>query len=184
MQNNQQTKSFTTRISKLSNVLINEVTVINAVQQANLCKGLAIWDTGATCTCITKKTADQLNLTPTGLSTISGANGIAERNNYAVDIILPNNVIIQSVQVVEVNLPSGGDVLIGMDIIGLGDFTVSNFNGKTTFSFRFPSCKETDYTQEKIFPMPIKTKKIGRNDLCPCGSGQKYKFCCGLEEAA
>jgi len=22
-------------------------------------------------------------------------------------------------------------------------------------------------------------KKIGRNDLCPCGSGKKYKFCCG-----
>ncbi len=22
-------------------------------------------------------------------------------------------------------------------------------------------------------------KKIGRNDLCPCGSGKKYKKCCG-----
>jgi len=22
-------------------------------------------------------------------------------------------------------------------------------------------------------------KKIGRNDLCPCGSGKKYKYCCG-----
>ena len=21
--------------------------------------------------------------------------------------------------------------------------------------------------------------KIGRNQLCPCGSGKKYKFCCG-----
>ena len=21
--------------------------------------------------------------------------------------------------------------------------------------------------------------KIGRNDPCPCGSGKKYKFCCG-----
>ena len=24
-----------------------------------------------------------------------------------------------------------------------------------------------------------KKKKIGRNDLCPCGSGLKYKYCCG-----
>ena len=24
------------------------------------------------------------------------------------------------------------------------------------------------------------TKKVGRNDLCPCGSGKKYKKCCGL----
>jgi len=23
-------------------------------------------------------------------------------------------------------------------------------------------------------------KKIGRNDSCPCGSGKKYKKCCGL----
>lgn len=25
----------------------------------------------------------------------------------------------------------------------------------------------------------IKTKKIGRNEPCPCGSGKKYKHCCG-----
>jgi uncharacterized protein YecA (UPF0149 family) len=24
-----------------------------------------------------------------------------------------------------------------------------------------------------------KTEKIGRNDSCPCGSGKKYKKCCG-----
>lgn len=26
---------------------------------------------------------------------------------------------------------------------------------------------------------PVRSKKIGRNDLCPCGSGKKYKQCCG-----
>ena len=25
------------------------------------------------------------------------------------------------------------------------------------------------------------SKKIGRNDPCPCGSGKKYKNCCGRE---
>ena len=25
----------------------------------------------------------------------------------------------------------------------------------------------------------VKEKKVGRNDLCPCGSGKKYKNCCG-----
>ena len=25
---------------------------------------------------------------------------------------------------------------------------------------------------------PVKAKKIGRNDPCPCGSGRKYKKCC------
>jgi len=30
-------------------------------------------------------------------------------------------------------------------------------------------------------PAPIKaaTPKVGRNDACPCGSGRKYKHCCG-----
>lgn len=26
---------------------------------------------------------------------------------------------------------------------------------------------------------PVRKKKIGRNDPCPCGSGKKYKRCCG-----
>ena len=29
-------------------------------------------------------------------------------------------------------------------------------------------------------PFPAPTKKAGRNDPCPCGSGKKYKKCCGL----
>ena len=26
---------------------------------------------------------------------------------------------------------------------------------------------------------PVRKQKIGRNDPCPCGSGKKYKQCCG-----
>ena len=29
-------------------------------------------------------------------------------------------------------------------------------------------------------PLPIPAGKIGRNDPCPCGSGKKYKNCCGV----
>ncbi len=34
---------------------------------------------------------------------------------------------------------------------------------------------------ELVKPEPIvrETPKIGRNDPCPCGSGKKYKKCCG-----
>ena len=28
----------------------------------------------------------------------------------------------------------------------------------------------------------VKPKKVGRNDPCPCGSGKKYKHCCGRNE--
>ncbi|MDD5865176.1 MAG: preprotein translocase subunit SecA [bacterium] len=33
--------------------------------------------------------------------------------------------------------------------------------------------------KEKLKSAPIKVKKVGRNDPCPCGSGKKYKQCCG-----
>lgn len=35
------------------------------------------------------------------------------------------------------------------------------------------------YKEQKISHTIVKEKKIGRNEPCPCGSGQKYKFCCG-----
>lgn len=41
---------------------------------------------------------------------------------------------------------------------------------------------EGDDAGEKRKPFVRKTKKIGRNDPCPCGSGKKYKNCCGRNE--
>ena len=35
------------------------------------------------------------------------------------------------------------------------------------------------YLQQKKSNTVVKGKKIGRNDPCPCGSGKKYKHCCG-----
>ncbi len=35
--------------------------------------------------------------------------------------------------------------------------------------------------EEKEEPVVRLGDKIGRNDLCPCGSGKKYKKCCGAE---
>ena len=38
----------------------------------------------------------------------------------------------------------------------------------------------TNDTEEKVAKKkPLKKQKIGRNDPCPCGSGKKYKQCCG-----
>ena len=35
-----------------------------------------------------------------------------------------------------------------------------------------------------IVRKPVVVKKVGRNDPCPCGSGKKYKKCCGQNETA
>lgn len=44
--------------------------------------------------------------------------------------------------------------------------------------------KETSHAQKNMSSEQktvIKGKKIGRNDPCPCGSGKKYKKCCGKD---
>ena len=35
------------------------------------------------------------------------------------------------------------------------------------------------YLEEKKSGTIVKGHKVGRNDPCPCGSGKKYKHCCG-----
>jgi len=37
-------------------------------------------------------------------------------------------------------------------------------------------------TPERIEPIRREAPKVGRNDPCPCGSGKKYKRCCGQSE--
>ena len=43
--------------------------------------------------------------------------------------------------------------------------------------------KPEDIIALEILLNPVKTKiaekKVGRNEPCPCGSGKKYKKCCG-----
>jgi hypothetical protein len=106
----------------------------------------AIWDTGATGSAITKKISKALGLIPTGFAQVNTAGGLVTQNTFTVDIGLPNGVIIQGITVTEVDgLSSGSEALIGMDIISLGDFSITNHNGKTCMSFRVPSGHEIDY---------------------------------------
>ena len=37
---------------------------------------------------------------------------------------------------------------------------------------------------KKVVLTPKRSTKVGRNDPCPCGSGKKYKNCCGANPAA
>ena len=42
---------------------------------------------------------------------------------------------------------------------------------------------EESRTAGKKQPVKRSTQKVGRNDPCPCGSGKKYKKCCGAASA-
>jgi len=150
-------------------------------------KFTALWDTGATSTVISKSVATALNLTPIGKGMSYHAGGSSQVNVYMISIMLPNKVLFHSQEVIEAEL-NGCDILIGMDIITTGDFSISNFEGKTTFSFRIPSQKTLDFIEEekqkelrKKEPI-ISSPQLGRNALCHCGSGKKYKKCCSEKD--
>jgi len=108
----------------------------------------AIWDTGATNCVITQVVIDACGLIPTGQALASGVHGEAEvRDTYLVNIILPNSVGVQSVVVTKGDMEFV-DILIGMDVITTGDFAITNLNGLTKFSFRFPSETHIDFAEE------------------------------------
>ena len=50
---------------------------------------------------------------------------------------------------------------------------------KTLFNLELIASNEDKTVVKKIDPKNIVTKKIGRNEPCPCGSGKKYKTCHG-----
>ncbi|MDO6761749.1 retropepsin-like aspartic protease [Tamlana sp. 2_MG-2023] len=116
----------------------------------------AIWDTGATGTVITSKVATELGLKPTGLVTSNHAGGSSQVPTYLVNIYLPNGIRVQGVRVIEAVLSGNTEILIGMDIISLGDFAFTNVNGEACFSFRIPSIKQIDYVEEDKKPTWLK----------------------------
>lgn len=100
-----------------------------------VCEG--IWDTGANSSSISERAARALDLTPIGCMDVETANGRRESPVYKVDVLLPNNVCIKGLCVTESNI-TACDMLVGMDIISMGDFLVTN-KGCTRFAFRVPS---------------------------------------------
>ena len=124
-----------------------------------------IWDTGATNSAITQALAQQIGLQPTGKATVITADGTTEKPTYIVDLYLLNKVVVRQVNVVEMGDVQGAQVLIGMDVIAQGDFSITNYKGVTWFSFRVPSLHQLDYVEDnKAEKRKILRRKFKRND--------------------
>ena len=138
--------AYTTSYEGLSRRLINSIELVSNDKRVN---STAQWDTGASNTCISEEMVNKLNLIPTGMIQVRTPTGKYICSTYLVDISFPNDVTIKDVSVTGTKIGSQCiDVLIGMDIITLGDLAVSNYGGNTTFSFRIPSMMTTDYLRE------------------------------------
>ena len=145
-------RAFTLKSSGLLNMLKTDTLILSRARDDSkpyipkIWNGL--WDTGASKSSITQRVVDDLGLIPMGNANICTANGIVTVNTYFVDIGLPNRIVIPNVLVSCADLGEDIDMLIGMDIIRLGDFSITNMNNRTTFSFRTPSIREIDYVEE------------------------------------
>ncbi len=136
---------FTEKYSTIQDRIINSVAIINPKTNKAM-PAKAQWDTGATGTCISKELAHKLNLIPIGMQQIHTPSGIGTVNQYKAHIVLNNEVIIQNTTVIDSEIGSQGiDILVGMDIIQLGDFAISNYKEQTQFSFRIPSQEHVNY---------------------------------------
>lgn len=156
-----ETHASLTLVSRgIQRLLPLEVGISEAIQQPNdstTIKGYqGIWDTGATGSVITKKVADQLKIFSIGLVDVNTASGAERSNSYLINMYLPNKVVIPGIRVTEGKLMGGFEVLIGMDVISLGDFVINNFDGHTSYSFRIPSLEFVDYTKK---PAPIRQQR-------------------------
>lgn len=106
----------------------------------------AIWDTGATNTVISANVVKQCGLTASGMAKTHGVHGPQTVSTYLANVYLPNSVGFSAVRVTEGNI-GDHDILIGMDIIGAGDFAITHPNGNTKFSFRMPSQGNIDFVE-------------------------------------
>ena len=137
----------------------------------------ALWDTGASKSVVSTALVASLGLTPVSTTEVHHGDGVSTRDTYLVNFYLPNSVGIAGV--LATDFPASHDnfnVLVGMDVICLGDFSITNVSGATWMSFRTPSRVAIDYVVEAD---KILFAGAGRNAPCPCGSGKKFKKCHG-----
>lgn len=182
-------QAFTVTYDHRSNVLVCDVEIMNGIDPVTRKpyksgNYKAIWDTGATNTMVTQRVIDDLNLRSHGVAKVNHVQGVGITQKYMINVGLPNGAAIRNVEATRGELIDHVDVLIGMDVICCGDLSITNFDNRTVFSFRIPPSGHIDFVKEleikemetRITPLLPKT---GRNAKCPCGSGKKYKKCCG-----
>lgn len=161
--------TFSQRYKGIVNAIYSEVyisdsykTAIQPVEERRpeiTCNGL--WDTGATCTVITQKVVDALQLPVIAKTPIIGVGGTFTATMHVIDVWLPNRIVIPELKVTKGILGANFDILLGMDIITKGDFSISNLNGKTVFSYRVASLSSTgkDYMAKLEATKQINDKK-------------------------
>jgi hypothetical protein len=115
----------------------------------------AIWDTGASYSVISDRLAAELQLPVSSRVKIHTIAGRTRVRTYDVNLSLPGDIDFYNHPVYSGDLPPGIDVLIGMDIITLGDLAITTLSGHPKFTFQLPSTHDFDFQQDlNLLPPP------------------------------
>jgi hypothetical protein len=98
----------------------------------------ALWDTGAAISAIVPRIQQELNLVQIGTKYVRGVTGVKKVPLVMLTLELPNDLLKQDVEVAVCNFSSDVGMIIGMNIITLGDFVLLHGNNHTEFSFTIP----------------------------------------------
>lgn len=154
--------AFKIEFKHIANALITKVIIRNTITNQNL-DLFALWDTGATSSAITQKAVNNLDLKSKFKSYIQTADSPKKETNvYDIDLVLPNRVLVPNIRVSGVSVIGGKNVnlLIGMDIICIGDFAITNYGNKTLFSFSIPPHKNKIDFVERAEKLNAKKRKL------------------------
>jgi preprotein translocase subunit SecA len=92
-----------------------------------------------------------------------------------LDVI--KNDVVKSIMTVQIRSASELDQAsesMNEDLAKLSDVKYQHAEAQTAID------NVSDQSVIELTPAPIRNgPKVGRNDPCPCGSGKKYKNCCG-----
>jgi hypothetical protein len=149
--------AFRYEYPSLPGQLLSDIEVISLDDPSrhNVYKG--VWDTGATLTMITPKVFSELKLIPIDTVIVHGVNSSMQVPVVLINLILPNKIKVNNIRV-SVSEIQGVDMLIGMDIIQLGDFSISNFERKTVFTFAMPPFNNRTDLYEKALAVNKRKK--------------------------
>jgi hypothetical protein len=102
----------------------------------------ATWDTGATRSVIAPEIFQQLNLKIIDITFFYAVNSAQTAETALVSLRFPNGITIEDLRVTVCPITPSTKMLIGMDIISLMDFAITNGGNQTQFSFALPPFHE------------------------------------------
>ena len=172
-------RAFTVKSKNRLNSLLLEIGIVEHSEQehhsvATINTYRGIIDTASALSYVSPKIVNDLGLIP---------RKVDNTLQVHVDFYLPNVIRVTNVlaDVKDITTPAECDCHIGMDVLSCGDITLSHKNGETQFSFRVPALGAEDFvlSHRKLYRKKTVVTAAARNRPCPCGSGKRYKNCCG-----